>query len=166
LERRIDVIAPTKLMVRSWDRTPLEPGENFSVAALMSPWIIVMSATLERNASSESWEHLSLTTLLASRIVESMSTRHSSRTGDMSWHHPRRTTLLKGWIIANPTTMRWERIARHVFGDDSAVAALLIERVVALSFAAQPFTLDAPGNHLAFTASLIFTVVQRVTTTF
>jgi len=62
--------------------------------------------------------------------------------------------------------MRWEQIARHVFGDDSAVAALLIKRVVAFFFTAQPFTLDASGNHLAFTASLIFTVVQRVTTTF
>jgi len=136
LEKRIDEIAPTKLMVRAWDGTPLEPGENLSVAALMSLWVVVMSATLERDAWCESREHLSLATLLALRIVESMSTRHSSRTGDMSRHHPIRTTLLKRWIIANPTTLHWERIARHVFGDDFTVAALPIERVVALSFAA------------------------------
>ena len=80
-------------------------------------------------------------------------------------HHPSRTALLKTWIIADPTTLRWEQIARHVFGDESAVAALLIERVVAVSIAAQLFTLGDSGNHLAFAASLIVTVVHRVTTT-
>ena len=154
-------------MVRGWHRTPLEPGENLSVAALMELWIVVMSAALERNAWSESWEHLSVATLLASRIVESMSTRHSSpSTGKMSRHHASKTTLLKPWIIANPSTLRLEQIAWRVFRDDSTVATLLIERVVALSFATQSFTLEASGNHLAFAASLIFTVVQRVTTTF
>jgi len=53
-----------------------------------------------------------------------------------------------------------------VFGDDFTVAALLIESVVTLSFAAQPFALDVSGDHLVIAASLIFTVVQRVTTTF
>ena len=152
-------------MVGALDRTPLELGKNLFVAALMSPWIVDILATLERVTSSESWENLSLATLLASRIVESMSTTHPSRTGKVYRHHPSRTTLLKTWIIANRTTLRWEQIARHVFGDDFTVAALLIERVVAVSIAAQPFTLGASGNHLAFAASLIVTVVHRVTTT-
>jgi len=52
-----------------------------------------------------------------------------------------------------------------VFGDDFTVAALLIESVVTLSFAAQPFALDASGDHLVIAASLMFTVVHRVTTT-
>ena len=214
-------------MVGGWDRTPPEPGKNLSVAALMSLWIVVMSATLERDTWRESWEYLSVATLLALRIVESMSTGHSSRTGNMSRHHPRKATLLKPWIQANPTTLCWEQIARHVFGDDFTVATLLalrivesmstrhssqtgnmsrhhprkatllkariiaspttlswkqiarhvfgddftvatllIERVVALSFAAQPFALDASGNHMTFAASLRFTVVQGVTATF
>ena len=53
-----------------------------------------------------------------------------------------------------------------MFGDDFTVTALLNKRVVALSLAAQTFTLDASGNHVVFAAPLIFTVVQRVTTTF
>ena len=146
--------------------TPLEPGKNLTVATLMNLWIVVTSATLERPASFESWKHSSLATLLASRIVESMSTRHSSSTRNMPRRHPIKATLLKPRIIANPTTLLWEQIAWHVFGNDSPVAAFLFERVVALSIAAQPFTLDASGNHLAFAASLIFTVVHRVTTTF
>ena len=131
LGRRVDEIASTKLMVRARNRTPLEPGKYLPVAALMSLWIVVMSATLQRDAWSESWEHLSVATSLALGIVEGMSTGHSSLTWDVSRHHPRRTTLLKRWIIANPTTLRWERIARHMFGDDFTVTALLIERVVA-----------------------------------
>ena len=137
LERRVDEIASTKLMVSARNRTPLEPGKYLAVAAS-----------------------------LALGIVEGMSTGDSSLAGNVSRHHPRRTTLLKRWIIAKSTTLSWERIARHMFGDEFTVTAFLIERIVALSSAAQPFTFDASGNHLAFTASLIFTVVQRVTTTF
>ena len=96
-------------MVRAWNRTPLESGKNLSVAALMSVLIVVMSTTLERDAWCESWEHLSVATLLALGIVESMSAWHSSMTRNVSRDHTRRTTLLKTWIIANPTTLRWER---------------------------------------------------------
>ena len=53
-----------------------------------------------------------------------------------------------------------------MFGDDFTIAALINERVIALSFAAQPFTLDAFENHVVIAAPLIFTVVQRVTATF
>jgi len=81
-------------------------------------------------------DDFSVATLLALRIVEGMSTGHSSRTGNMSRHHLRKATLLKARIIASPTTLSWEQTARHVFRDDFTVATLLIERVVALSLAA------------------------------
>ena len=116
-------------MVRAWNGTPLEPGKNLSVAALMSVLIVVMSATLKLDAWCESWEYLSVATLLALGIVERTSTGHSSKTGNVSRYHPRRTTLLKPWIIANPTTLRWESIARHVFGNDTAMTARLDKRV-------------------------------------
>ena len=50
-----------------------------------------------------------------------------------------------------------------MFGDESTVAALSKEGVVTISIAAQAFALHMSGDHVAFAASLIVTVVQLAT---